>query len=119
MSKKYHEEHPTVSYRCRSIEEYNEIKKWIKISGKNESDFIREQVLQGVEKESKSYQRGYKDGINKLTVRCSFCKEYTEYKLAFADEQTREYYIHKMGLYPYHEKCLQKMRQQQATQDRT
>jgi hypothetical protein len=51
MSKKYHEKHPTISFKCRSIEEYNAIKKMVEISDKSESDYIREVVLRVVEKD--------------------------------------------------------------------
>ena len=71
MSTKYHERHPTVSYRCRSVEEHIKIKEAIKNSGKSESDFIREIVLGAVEKESKSYL----NGLNQLAWTCPVCKK--------------------------------------------
>ncbi|GAG81807.1 unnamed protein product, partial [marine sediment metagenome] len=30
MSKEYHKQHPTISFRCRNKDEYNEIKKMVK-----------------------------------------------------------------------------------------
>jgi hypothetical protein len=112
MSKKYHEEHPTISFRCHSIEEYKQIKRMVQNSGKSESEFIREILLRVAEKESKSYQAGYNNGINKLTLRCTWCKKPTGYKLGFRDEQVLEDCIGIMGYYPIHEKCLQKKQQQ-------
>ena len=69
MSKKYHESHPTISFRCLSVEEYNKIKKMVGISRKSESDFVREVVLGAVEKESKSYLMG----LNNIAWFCPVC----------------------------------------------
>ena len=73
MSKKYHIEHPTVSYRCQSIAEKKRIKEMVKNSGKSESTFIREILLNEEKKESKSYRNGYSEGINKINIPCSIC----------------------------------------------
>jgi len=74
MSKKYHQEHPTISFRCRNIDEYNQIKKMVRNSGKSESTFIREILLKAEKKESQSYNNGYNQGINKVNFSCTICK---------------------------------------------
>ena len=74
MSKKYHQEHPTISFRCQNIDEYNRIKEMVKNSGKSESTFIREILLNAEEKESQSYNNGYNQGINKINFSCPICK---------------------------------------------
>jgi hypothetical protein len=73
MSKKYHKEHPTISFRCRSIQEYKKIKRMVEISGKSESTFIREILLNQEIKESKSYEAGVMMGVNKFILPCSIC----------------------------------------------
>lgn len=76
MSKDYHRLHPTISFRCRSIAEYNAIKQMVERSGKSESTFIRELLL-GVEKtESQSFNSGYNQGFNHFAVGCPFSLQY-------------------------------------------
>jgi predicted DNA-binding protein len=66
MSKKYHMLHPTISFRCRSIEEYTKIKEMVKRSGKSESDYVREIVLGAKVKESQSFEARRKQEMNKF-----------------------------------------------------
>ena len=73
MTKKYHQEHPTISFRCRNIEEYERIKNMVECSGKSESTFIRELLLGAEEKESQSFNNGYALGFNKIALRCPHC----------------------------------------------
>jgi hypothetical protein len=73
MTKKYHKEHPTISFRCESIEEYNKIKRMVEISGKSESTFIREILLKAEIKESKSYIAGLERAVNTFIIPCSIC----------------------------------------------
>ena len=76
MSKKYHREHPTISFRCRNIDEYNRIKEMVKYSGKSESTFIREILLDAEKKELQSHYNGYLVGINKINfLICSICNK--------------------------------------------
>ena len=75
MSKKYHQEHPTISFRCRNIDEHHQIKKMVRNSGKSESTFIREILLKAEKKESQSYNNGYNRGINKIILPCPICGE--------------------------------------------
>jgi len=73
MSKKYHQQHPTISFRCQNIDEYNEIKKMVKSSGKSESTFIREILLNAQVKESQSFNSGYNSAFNKFGISCNIC----------------------------------------------
>ena len=73
MSKKYHRDHPTISFRCQSRDEYDQIKKMIAWSGKSESTFIREILLGAEKQESKSYKSGYDEGFNEFSLPCPFC----------------------------------------------
>ena len=75
MSKKYHQEHPTISFRCRNVDEHHQIKKMVRNSGKSESTFIREILLNAEKKESQSYNNGYDGGINKIFLPCPICGE--------------------------------------------
>ena len=75
MSKKYHQEHPTISFRCRNVDEHHQIKKMVRNSGKSESTFIREILLKAEKKESQSYNNGYNMGINKIFLPCPSCGE--------------------------------------------
>ena len=69
MMKEYHKKHPTISFRCRSIDEYNKIKKMVEYSGKSESTFIREMLLSAEVKESQSFNSSYYSAFNTLQVR--------------------------------------------------
>ena len=73
LSRKYHQEHPTISFRCRSIAEYDAIKQMVGLSGKSESTFIRELLLDAERQESQSYDSGYYQGFNKFSLPCLFC----------------------------------------------
>lgn len=73
MMKNYHKQHPTISFRCRNIDEYNKIKKMVKQSGKSESTFVREILLNAEIQESNSYNKGYSDAFNKFALPCPFC----------------------------------------------
>ena len=75
MSKEYHQQHPTISFRCRNIEEYERIKNMVKHSGKSETTFIREILLGAEVKESQSFNQGYNQGFNVISVPCPLCKE--------------------------------------------
>ena len=48
----------------------------VRISGKSESDFIREILLHEEQKESKSFWEGRKTEVNKFYLRCPECNEY-------------------------------------------
>jgi hypothetical protein len=110
MSKKYHEQHPTISFRCRSIDEYNMIKRMVQISGKSESTFIREILLKQEPKESKSYNEGCERAINKFILPCSICKQ----PMVFSIEnyvELRQTIVEMFGNYA-HVECNQKKQQQ-------
>lgn len=109
MSKKYHKEHPTISFRCRSIEEYNHIKRMVKISDKSESTFIREILLKQEIKESKSYNTGYNDGINKFILPCPDCGKDMIFDVKNVEEY-RQKIISMFGNY-VHDDCIKKRKQ--------
>jgi len=75
MSKKYHEQHPTISFRCKNLDEYNLIKNMVKNSGKTESTFIREILLDAEKQESQSFNSGYNKGFNDFAITCFICGE--------------------------------------------
>ena len=58
---------------CRSIDEYNKIKKMVEYSGKSESTFIREILLGAEKKESQSFNSGYAQAFNKFALACPKC----------------------------------------------
>jgi hypothetical protein len=106
MSKKYHESHPTISFRCRSIEEYTKIKDVVKLSGKSESDLVREGVLKVVEKESKSYLMG----LNHVAWFCPGCNEINELPITeiFEEQSLINFLVWKYGEFLFHSKCRPK-----------
>jgi len=106
MSKKYHEDHPTISFRCKNIEEYTKIKDIVKISGKSESDFIRENVLGSVEKESQSYLMGF----NHVAWFCPGCKRINELPITeiFEEQSLINFLVSKYGKYIFHPECRPK-----------
>jgi len=71
--KKYHKEHPTISFRCQSINEHNKIKQMVEYSGKSESTYIREIILGVEKKESKSFNSGSAQSFNKFALACPKC----------------------------------------------
>ena len=73
MSKEYNIQHPTISFRCQNIDEYNAIKKMIEYSGKNESTFIREILINAQIKESQSFNSGYISAFNTFGLTCYIC----------------------------------------------
>lgn len=109
MTKKYHKEHPTISFRCESIEEYNTIKRMVKISDKSESTFIREILLKQEIKESKSYNTGYNDGINKFILPCHYCGKNLLFDINKVEEY-RQKIISVFGDYA-HTDCIKKAHQ--------
>jgi hypothetical protein len=106
MSKKYHELHPTISFRCQSVEEYNKIKKAVEISGKSESDFVRENVLGAAKKESQSYLMG----LNHVAWLCPGCKEINEIPIIeiFEKQSLINFLVWKYGEFLFHSKCRPK-----------
>jgi hypothetical protein len=109
MSKKYHKEHPTISFRCSSIEEYNLIKRMVEISGKSESKFIHEILLKEEIKESNSYNTGYNDGINKIILPCPDCGLDMIFDVKNVEEY-RQKIISSFGDYA-HVNCIKKRKQ--------
>jgi Mobilization protein NikA len=106
MSKKYHEQHPTISFRCRSIEEYEKIKQMVNYSGKSESDYIRD-ILLGVElKESKSYNTGFYTGVNTFIVPCVICGKDMLFTLD-KQKEIQQKIIETYGKYG-HPECIKK-----------
>ena len=106
MSKKYHEQHPTISFRCRNVDEYYMIKRMVEISGKSESDFIREILLKEEPRESKSYNEGCERAINKFILPCSICKQ----PMVFSIEnyiELRQKIVEMFGSHS-HVECIQK-----------
>lgn len=79
--KEYHRTHPTISFRCRSIDEYNKIKQMVKYSGKSESTFIREILLGAEKKESQSFNSGSAQAFNKFALVCPKCGKYMIFDL--------------------------------------
>ena len=110
MVKEYHKKHPTISFRCRSIDEYNNFKKMVENSGKSESDFVREVVLNAEIKESKSYSKGYSDGFNKFAVQCPFCGEPMIFD-AVNNAETNQKINEVFGTY-VHDKCIEAQKKQ-------
>jgi hypothetical protein len=110
MSKKYHEQHPTISFRCRSLQEYNKIKRMVQISGKSESTFIREILLEEERKESKSYEAGRLQEMNKFYLACSICKKSMVFDLN-TDTEAINKILEIFGNYA-HVECVKKKQQQ-------
>lgn len=115
MSKKYHESHPTISFRCLSIDEYNTIKKMVGISRKSESDFVREVVLGAVEKESQSYTNGWYRGINHIAWFCPVCGELKAFPITdiFEEQSLVNLLAQSFEKTAYHPECLQKKKRQE------
>jgi len=109
MSKKYRMLHPTISFRCRSIEEYKKIKEMVKRCGKSESDYVREIILGAEEKESQSFEAGRKQEMNKFYLPCPDCKEAMCVDLNI-DKESRRKIFEIFGTYK-HTKCINKNKQ--------
>jgi predicted DNA-binding protein len=88
MSKKYHMLHSTISFRCRSIEEYTNIKEMVKRSGKSESDYVREIILGAEAKESQSFEARRKQELNKFYLPCFICKKDMCFDLTINEKST-------------------------------
>ena len=114
MGKKYHEEHPTISFRCRSIDEYNKIKKMVEYSGKSESTFIREILLGAEQKESQSYNSGYAKAFNKFALGCSICGKDMIFDL-INDREHAEKILKLFGHYA-HENCIEEWKKQREAE---
>ena len=112
MSKKYHKEHPTISFRCRSIDEYNRIKEMVGYAGKSESTFIREILLGAEKKESQSYINGYNKGLNKVILTCSFCND--EVMADFKNNVEAKKELAKIEKNIACEECIAKMEKQKS-----
>ena len=112
MSKKYHSEHPTISFRCRSKEEYDKIKRMVKISGKSESDFIREIILKMEQKESKSFNSGCESAVDHILLNCSICGELMAFNIN-ADMEIRQKILEEIGEW-VHAECFKKQQQQET-----
>ncbi|MCK5030970.1 MAG: hypothetical protein KAR64_05845 [Thermoplasmatales archaeon] len=116
MSTKYHQQHPTISFRCQNIDEYNEIKKMVKSSGKSESTFIREILLNVKVKESESFNSGYVQGFNKSEIPCSICGKYIIIDLTKNSEALQKI-IEIFGEYA-HTECIENQKKQQEAERR-
>lgn len=75
----------------------------VKNSGKSESDFVREVVLNAEVKESKSYSKGCSNCFNRFSVKCSFCGEPMIFD-AVNHEDTKQKINETFGKY-MHEVC--------------
>ena len=104
VAKEYHRLHPTISFRCQSIAEYEAIKNMVVRSGKSESTYIRELLL-GVEKtESQSFTNGYNQGFNKFAVACPHCNKSMIFD-AINNQETGQKILEIFGKF-YHTECL-------------
>ena len=110
MVKEYHRTHPTISFRCRSIDEYNKIKKMVEYSGKSESTFIREILLGAEQKESQSFNSGYAQAFNKFALACSICGKNMIFDL-INDLEAAEKITKTFGHYA-HEDCIEEQKKQ-------
>jgi len=74
---RYLEKNPVVSFHVKQ-EEKEKLKELSKRYGKSLSEILREILLGVAEKESKSYERGYNDGVSAFSVwyPCCVCGEF-------------------------------------------
>ena len=116
MTKKYHQEHPTISFRCRSIDEYNKIKQMVEYSGKSESTFVREILLRAEKTESLSFNSGYSQGYNRIDVPCALCKDNMIFNLN-DDPDAYQKVIQALSNYS-HVPCIENKRKQEAAEQK-
>jgi hypothetical protein len=107
MSKKYHMLHPTISFRCRNIEEYNKIKAMVKRCGKSESDYVKEIILGAETKESHSFEEGRVQGLNKINILCPKYNEPMIIDLSAADNELKQKILGMFSTYQ-HKICPKK-----------
>lgn len=115
MSKPYHLNHPTISFRTKNKLEYTRIKQMVKNSGKSESDFIREIVLDAEKKESQSYKNGYRDAFNKFALPCNICKKPMLFDVC-ENPETNKKIFEIFGTYA-HTECIEKKKKQDEKQE--
>ena len=114
MVKEYHRKHPTISFRCRSIDEYKKIKKMVEYSGKSESTFIREILLGAEQKESQSFNSGYNQAFNKFALACSICGKNIIFDL-INDPVAAEKIFKTFGHYA-HTECIEEQKKQREAE---
>ena len=86
-------------------------------SGKSESTFIREILLNVKVKESQSFNSGYVQGFNKFELPCSICRRYMIIDLK-KDSEALQKIIEIFGEYAHTECIENQKKQQEAEQSR-
>jgi hypothetical protein len=91
------------------------IKKMVDYSGKSESTFIREILLNVKIKESQSFNSGYVQGFNKFELPCPICGKYMTFDLT-KDSETLQKIIEIFGEYAHTEYVETQKKQREAEQ---
>ena len=84
-------------------------------SGKSESTFIREIILDAEKKESQSFNKGYSQGFNQFAIPCFICGETMRIDLK-TDTVAQKLIKDTFGKYAHTECVENQKRQQEAEQ---